>query len=128
MKLMNVLYSFCVTCSTVCYAVSGMLLLSNSSHIIFINISIYFFQNSVFEGNLILRGWGIYPLHFRRFKVQASESLLNDFDKRLAKLNKSQLILSPDETSNKHKIVGWIQKGCEDVMGDKEKDSEEKVK
>ena len=61
-------------------------------------------------------------------KVQASESLLNDFDKRLAKLNKSQLILSPDETSNKHKIVGWIQKGCEDVMGDKEKDSEEKVK
>ena len=61
-------------------------------------------------------------------KVQASESLLNDFDKRLAKLNKSQLILSPDEISNKHKIVGWIQKGCEDVMGDKEKDSEEKVK
>ena len=61
-------------------------------------------------------------------KVQTSESLLNDFDKRLAKLNKSQLILSPDETSNKHKIVGWFQKGCEDVMGDKEKDSEEKVK
>lgn len=62
--------------------------------------------------------------------VQTSESLLNYFDKRLAKLNKSQLISPPDETSNKHKIVGWIQKGCEDVMGDKERerDAEEKVK
>ena len=60
--------------------------------------------------------------------VQTSESLLNDFDKRFAKLNKSQLISPPDETSNKHKIVGWIQKGCEDVMGDKERDAEEKTK
>ena len=89
MKLMDVLHSYCITSSTVYYVVSDKLLISKtyirsyqdiSSNWWCRNTSIYFFYNSVFEGNPLLREvfnlypprlllsfscdliWGLYPL------------------------------------------------------------------
>ena len=67
------------------------------------------------------------------------ENLSNDIDTHLPKLNKSQLISiltlfgintegKPNVICNKRKLMRWIQKGYEDIMGDEERDLEAKVK
>ena len=71
--------------------------------------------------------------------MEALENLPNDIDIYLPKLNKNQLISvltqlaintegKPDVICNKRKLIRWIQKGYEDIMGDEERDLEVKVK
>ena len=70
--------------------------------------------------------------------MEVLENLSKDIDTYLPKLNKNETISvltqlfinterKPDAICNKRKLIRWIQKGYEDVMGDEERDLEGKV-
>ena len=70
--------------------------------------------------------------------MEVLENLSKDIDTYLPKLNKNEIISvltqlfinterKPDAICNKRKLIRWIQKGYEDVMGDEERDLEGKV-
>ena len=70
--------------------------------------------------------------------MEALENLSKDIDTHLPKLNKNEIISvltqlfinterKPDAICNKRKLIRWIQKDYEDVMGDEERDLEGKV-
>ena len=71
--------------------------------------------------------------------METLENLSNGIGTYLPKLNKNQLISvlnqlginterKPNVICNKRKLMRWIQKGYEDIMGDEERDLERKVK
>ena len=71
--------------------------------------------------------------------METLEYLSNNIDRYLPKLKKNQLISAftqlsittegkPDEICNKCKLMRWIQKDYEDIMGDEERYLEGKVK
>ena len=71
--------------------------------------------------------------------METLENLSNDIGTYLPKLNKNQLISVLNQLGinterklnvicNKCKLMRWIQKGYEDIMGDEERDLERKVK
>ena len=71
--------------------------------------------------------------------METLKNLLSGIYTYLPKLNKNQLISvlmqlgintegKPDVICNKRKLMQWIQKGYEDIMGDEEGDLEGKVK
>ena len=67
--------------------------------------------------------------------MKALESLSNNIDIHLPKLNKSQLIsvltqlgINTDVICNVRKLMRWIQKGYEEIMGVEERNLEAIVK
>ena len=71
--------------------------------------------------------------------MKALENSSNDIDTYLPKLNKNQLISvltqlaintegKPDVICNKRKVMRWIQKSYENIMGEEKRDLEGKVK